>query len=58
MVDITFTVDGDETVFDAHTAEGEGWMGRSKIRMPVSETKAYRDAAELAGLIVMASKGE
>jgi len=39
MVDITFTIDGDETVFDAHTAEGGGWMGRSMIRMPASEAK-------------------
>jgi hypothetical protein len=52
MVDLTVTQDGDEAIFDAYTAEGEGWMGRSQTRMPRRDAKAYRVAAELAGLIV------
>jgi len=56
MVDITLSIHGNACFFKANTRKGEKWLGSPEVAMPLTDAKAFQEAAHLAGLIVKTSQ--
>jgi hypothetical protein len=55
MADLTMTVTVDDVIFEAETDNGFQWLGAQQVRKPFEEVKAFKQAAENAGLTVSKS---
>jgi len=55
MADITYSLSDDQTevIFSASTQSGEEWLEAPERSIPVTEAKAFREAAQEAGLEVV-----
>jgi hypothetical protein len=55
MADLTMTITVDDVVFEATTDDGFQWLGEQRVRKTFEEVKAFKQAAENAGLTVAKS---